>query len=86
MGDFYSNYTHNRKQPPKSGFGFLEAVVSGVVSRAGALVELLEAPHKHGGNPGRPAAAMLAACVMRYVLNERYANGFLNRLGSDQRC
>ena len=70
---------------PKSGYGFLQAVVAGVISRAGALVELLGEPHRHGGNPGYPAAAMLAACVMRYALNERYANGFLNRLGSDQR-
>ena len=85
MGHFYSNYTHNHKQPPKSGFGFLKAVVSGVVSRAGALVELLEAAHKHGGNPGHPAAAMLAAFVMRYALNELYVNGFRDRLDSDQR-
>ncbi len=28
---------------------------------------------------------MLAAYVMQFVLNERYANGFLNRLGSDER-
>ena len=85
MGFLYSNPTQRPRQPPKSGYGFLAAVIAGVVSRAGALVELLEAPHRHGGNPGHPAAAMLAAIVMRYALNERYANGFLNRLGSDQR-
>ena len=85
VGDLYSNYTHLHKQPPKSGYGFLQAVIAGVVSRAGALIELLEAPHQHGGNPSHPASAMLAAIVMRYALNERYANGFLNRLGSDQR-
>lgn len=85
MGDFYSNYTHNHKQPPKSGFGFLEVVVGGVVSRAGSLVETLDAPHQHGGNPGFPAEAMLAALVVQFALNERYANGFLNRLGSDDR-
>ena len=28
---------------------------------------------------------MLRALVMQYALNERYANGFLNRLGSDER-
>ncbi len=85
MGDFYSNYTHNHKQPPKSGFGFLQAVIEGVVSRAGPLVELLEAPHRYGGNPGHPAAAMLAACVMQFALNKRYANAFLNDLGSNER-
>ena len=85
MGDFYSNYTHNHKQPPKSGFGFLQAVTEGVVSRAGPLVELLEAPHRYGGNPGHPAAAMLAACVMQFALNKRYANAFLKDLGSNER-
>ena len=85
MGEFYSNYTHHHKQPPKSGFGFLEALIEGVVSRIGDLAEVLDAPHEHGGNPGYPADAMLRALVMQYALNERYANGFLNRLGSDDR-
>ena len=85
MGDFYSNYNHKRKQPPKSGFGFLEVVIEGAVSRTGDLAEVLDAPHEHGGNPGYPAIAMLSAIVMQYSLNERYANGFLNRLGSDNR-
>ncbi len=85
MGDFYSNYTHQPKQPPKSGYGFLQAVVSGVVSRAGALVEILDAPHKEGGNPGYPAEAMLSTCIMQFALGERYANAFLNTLDSNVR-
>ena len=85
MGNFYSNYTHNHKQPPKSGFGFLEVLVEGAISRTGDLAEVLDAPHADGGNPGYPADAMLRALVMQYALNERYANGFLNRLGSDER-
>ena len=85
MGDCYSNYTRKRKQPPKSGFGFLEAVIEGAISRTGDLAEVLDVPHAHGGNPGFPADAMLRAIVMQYALNERYANGFLNRLGSDDR-
>ena len=70
---------------PRSGYSFLQAVVAGVVSRATSLVELLEEPHRHGGNPGYPADAMLAAHVMQFALGERYANGFLNRLGSDEK-
>ena len=85
MGDFYSNYTHQPKQPPKSGFSFLEVVIEGTILRTGDLAEVLDAPHEHGGNPGYPADAMLRALVMQYALNEHYANGFLNRLGSDER-
>ena len=85
MGFSYSSQPHKRTQPPKSGFGFLEAVIGGVFSRSGNLAATLDAPHEHGGNPGFPAEAMLAAYVMQFALNERYANGFLNRLGSDDR-
>ncbi len=85
MGDCYFKHTPLPKQPPKSGYGFLEGVVGGVVSRAGPLAETLDAPHERGGNPGYTALPMLAAFVMQFALNERYANGFLNRLGSDDR-
>ena len=85
MSDPYSNRAVQHKQPPKSGYGFLEAVIKGVVSRAAPLIEALDAPHEHGGNPGYPAKAMLSAYVMRYALGERYANAFLDRLGSSER-
>ena len=85
MGDCYSNYTHKRKQPPKSGFGFLEVVIEVAVSCTGDLAEVLDAPHEHGGNPGYPAYPMLRALIMQHALNERYANAFLDRLGSDDR-
>ena len=74
MGDFYSNYTHNRKQPPKSGYGFLKAVVQGVISRADTLIEKLDEPHRTGGNPGFSGKAMLSAYIMRYALGHRYVN------------
>ena len=70
---------------PKSGFGFLEVMIEGAISRTGDLAEVLDAPHEHGGNPGYATDAMLRALVMQFALNERYANGFLNRLGSDER-
>ena len=74
-----------RASKPRSGYGFLEAVVDAVISRAGPLIAALDAPHEHGGNPGHPARAMLSAYVMRYALGERYANAFLDRLGGNQR-
>ena len=85
MGEFYFNRAERRKQPPKSGYGFLEAVVEGVTSRAGPLVEILEAAHQHGGNPGYPALAMLSAYVTQFALREPYANGFIDRLGGNER-
>ena len=60
-------------------------MIEGAVSRTGDLAAILDAPHADGGNPGYPAKAMLRAFVMQYALNERYANGFLNRLDSDDR-
>ena len=85
MGVPYFNRAGQRKQPPKSGYGFLEAVVTGVVSRAGALIEKIDKAHAKGGNPGFGAAAMLSATIMRYALGEPYANAFLNRLDSNDR-
>ena len=45
----------------------------------------LEEAHQHGGNPGYPALAMLSAYVMQFALRELYANGFLDKLGGNQR-
>ena len=81
----HSNRARQPKQPPKSGYGFLQAVVEGAVAHAGDLIQALDAPHQDGGNPGYPAHAMLSAYVIQFALNERYANAFLNRLGSDNR-
>ena len=57
MGEFYFYRAERRKQPPKSGYGFLEAVVE----------------------------AMLSAYVMQLAFREPYANGFLDRLGGNER-
>ena len=85
MGEVYFNRAGRRTQPQKNGYGFLEAVVEGVASRATPLVEILEAAHQHGGNPGYPALAMLSAYVMQFTLREPYANGFLDKLGGNER-
>ncbi len=60
-------------------------MIGSIISRAGTLIEILDAPHQHGGNPGYPAEAMLSACVMQFALGERYANVFLNKLEGSQR-
>ena len=85
MGYVYSNSTRNSAQPPKSGYGFLEAVIEGVISHSAALINVLEEPHRNGGNSGYPAADMLSAYVMQFALREPYANGFLDKLGGNER-
>ena len=74
-----------RAPSPKSGYGFVAVIVDAVISRAGPLIEILDEPHKRGGNPGYEAKEMLSAYVMRYVLGERYVNAFIDRLGSNRR-
>ena len=43
----------------------------------------MDAAHAKGGNPGYPARQMLRLHVLRFLLNERYANHFLNRVDND---
>ena len=46
-------------------------MVTGVVSRTDELAEFLDEPFHHGVNPGHPSAAMLAACVLQFALNNQ---------------
>ena len=81
----------NRKLPglapqvPKTGYGFLKAVLDCFSAHAKELAAKLDAPHATGGNPGYPARQMLRLHVLRFLLNERYANRFLNRVDNDPR-
>ena len=75
-----------RQPPPKGGYDFLACLIESVAAHVPIdLIEALEAAHQQGGNPGYSALSMFCAYVMQFTLNERYANGFLNRLGSDGR-
>ena len=85
MGDFYFNRVKQPKQPPKSGYGFLATVVKGVISRAGTLIEILDASHQHGGNPGYPADAMLSAWHHAVRPRRTLRQRFLNTLDSNAR-
>ena len=81
----------NRKLPglapqvPKTGYGFLKAVLDRFSAHAKELAIKLDAPHATGGNPGYPARQMLRLHTLRFLLNERYANRFLNRVDNDPR-
>ena len=71
-----------RKPVPEGGYGFLACLVDGVTVRTPtSVIEELEAPHRHGGNPGYAALLMLRAYLLQFVLNERYAKCLLKTFG-----
>ena len=75
-----SNTDNAPKQGALSGHRFLESILDGVLFYAGPLIELLEAPHKHGGNPGYPAEGMFLAYILQFILKRRFSNDFLEQL------
>ena len=70
-------------QVPKSGYGLLKAVLDCLSDLSEDLAKKLDAPHKAGGNPGYPASQMLRLLTLKYLLGERYANHFLQRVEND---
>ena len=72
-------------QVPKSGYGFLKAVLDCLSACSEDLAETLDSPHEKGGNPGYPARQMLRLHFLRFLMGERYANRFLDRVGNDPR-
>ena len=71
--------------PQERRYGFLRAVLDCLSDYAEGLAEELDSPHRRGGNTGYQAQQMLRLHLLRYLLNERYANRFLNRMGNDPR-
>ena len=72
-------------QVPKSGYGFLNAVLDCLSEHSRDLTDRLDVPHQAGGNPGYPARQMLRLIALKYMLGERFANFFLNRVDNDPR-
>ena len=70
-------------QVPKSGYGLLRALLDCFSACSEDLVATLDRPHEKGGNPGYPARQMLRLNLLKYLLGERYANKFLDRVGND---
>ena len=83
MTRFQSNTDNAPKQDALSGYRFLESIIDGVRCHAGSLIELLEAPHKHGGNPGYPAEGMFLAYMLQFILKRRFSNDFLEQLDNN---
>ena len=70
-------------QVPKSGYGLLKAVLDCLSACSKELAAKIDSAHKTGGNPGYPARQMLRLHALRYLLNERFANRFLERVNND---
>ena len=79
------NTTGLAQQAPKSGYGFVQHILDQLAAASGPLVELLDAPHKHGGRPGYPARSMLRLHHLQFISRERYANRFLQQVNSTPR-
>ena len=72
-------------QVPKSSYGLLKAVLDFVSDHSEDLAAGLDGPHQAGGNPGYPAWQMLRLLALKYLLGERFANRFLQRVDNDYR-
>ena len=78
-----SNTGNTVKQGALSGLRLLERIINCVRPHTGPLVQLLEEPHRHGGNPGYPAEGMFLAYFMQFILKRRYSNDFLEQLDNN---
>ena len=82
----FQDFEPSQRTIPKSGLGFLACGINNFLTHVpDSLIEALEAPHRHGGNPGYPSASMLAVYVLQFLLAEPFANGYLDRLSADDR-
>ena len=86
MTQVQSNTDNLPKQGSLSGYRFLESILDGVRCYAGPLIELLEAPHEHGGNPGHPAEGMFLVYILQLILMRRFSNDFLEQLANNPDC
>ena len=64
-------------QPPKSGYGFLAALLDGLNDQP--LLNVLQ-DYRRTGRPGYPVKAMWRAYLVKFLLKIRYNNELLERL------
>jgi len=76
-----NNTTEYRCPIPKSGYGFLEALVDTFREYSAALAGILESPHKRRGRRGYPAQSMLCVYLLQFLIpNQRYSSHYLRHL------
>ena len=80
-----SNTTNPNCTSPKSGYGFLEAILNTLKGYSNTLAEELEKNHKKRGRRGYSAQAMLCVFILQFLLNQRYNSYLLADLSENQR-
>ena len=80
-----SNTSESNSTNPKSGFGFLEALLNTLKGHSAKLVEELEKGHLKRGRKGYPAQAMLCVYALQFLLNQRYNSYLLVDVGNNPR-
>ena len=73
-------------QAPRSGIGFIKAILDAV--DAGPVIDVLGSRRKPGRQHGRngvPEMALFRAYLLQFIVAERYANHYLCQLNSDPR-
>ena len=80
MAQRKNNTPGQAKQPPKSGYGFLEALLKTLQGLSGPLAAELEKNHQRHGRRGYPAKAMLTVFALQYLLNQRFNSYLLAEL------
>ena len=73
-------------QPPRSGLGFVQSTLDSLeaLPEAQNLISEVQA-RRRAARPGYSARSMMRACVLRYLLGERFVVGFIERLESSER-
>ena len=87
-GDRYSlvdtpnnNTTEYRYSIPKSGYGFLEALVNTFKGYSVTLAGILEKTHERHGRRGYSAQSMLCVLLIQFLIpNQRYSSHYLRHL------
>ena len=76
-----NNTTEYHYSIPKSGYGFLEALLDTFREYSAALAGILEKPHERHGRRGYPAQSMLCVYLLQFLIpNQRYSSHYLRPL------
>ena len=85
MAERNSNTSKANSTIPKSGYGFLQALLNTLKGYSTTLADELEKSHKKRGRRGYSAQSMLCVFVLQFLLNHRYNSYLLAYLSDNPR-